>query len=77
VAHARVWRRRPCLTDTLTKRLGLFFLIDRKEYFALKKCESRFVTIALRHGRQIEFLDRAVGNNPRYSQRYPPRPPGS
>jgi hypothetical protein len=57
--------------DMPTKRPHFFFLIAGKKYFALKKCESRFVAIVFSPRRHVEFLDRAgSGNNLRYSRRY-------
>jgi hypothetical protein len=35
--------------DIPTKRPHFFFLIVGKKYFALKKCESKFVAIVFRH----------------------------
>jgi hypothetical protein len=52
---------KPTMFDDMpTKRPHFFFLIAGKKYFALKKCESRFVAIVFSPRRQVEFLDRAV-----------------
>jgi hypothetical protein len=51
---------KPTILDEIpTKRPHLFFCIDGKKYFALKKWESRFVAIVFRHvGRSSSSIER-------------------